>query len=312
MGGYLARRGRWPYGKKMLFPGFDLTELALPRGPIRLRQGGDGPALLLLHGTPQTHLMWHAIAPHLATTMRVICPDLRGHGGSFRPDPEAATATAEYTAAAMADDLAALMDALGHSDFAVAGQGRGAQVALRLALDHPHRVHRLAALEWVPSLPREETKDMAGALATYPGFWFFEPRTLAEQIATLAPRAWFNTHETDQTEAASFFHPEALADYLAAAESPGGRAAIRQSLRAAGGIDRLAERIARAEGWRMAADVLVLWAAQGSIGGWYDPCAPWRDYTTGAVSGAAINAGPYLAEEAPDQLAGRLQAFFAG
>lgn len=290
------------------FSGFELTSVALPQGRVRLRVGGAGPALLLLHGDPQTHAMWHAIAPRLARHFTIVCPDLRGHGGSFKPAPTADHAA--HGARAMADDMLALMDELGHARFAIAGHDRGAQVAHRMALDNPARVSRLAALDSVPYVGRPEADDMASALAVYPGIWIFEPRPLAEQVINLAPEVWFNGHAEGRPQAAPYFHPAALEDYMIAARDPGALLGIQESYRAAASIDRLEARISRAEGRMLACPVLALWGTEGQLGGWYDPRLAWGAATTGAVLGGPIRAGHYLAEEAPDTVGDQMEEFF--
>src|SRR6476646_8941953 len=133
----------------MLFDGFETSDVETPRGRIRVRVGGAGPPLLLLHGYPETHLMWHAVAPGLAERFTVVAADLPGYGGSFRPP-----VTADHSGhakRALAEDLVAAMAALGHDAFAVAGHDRGGRVAYRMALDHPDRVDRLAVLDIVPT-----------------------------------------------------------------------------------------------------------------------------------------------------------------
>jgi haloacetate dehalogenase len=285
----------------MFFAGFDLTQIAVPAGELRVRIGGSGPALLLLHGTPQTHAMWHALADRLAGRFTVICPDLRGHGGSFKPEPSADHAN--HAAAAMALDMVALMTRLGHPDFAIGGHGRGTDVARRIALQHPARVTHLLALDSVPPTPRADPDLMAGALARYPGLWFFEPLPLDEHVVSLAPDAWFNGHGDGRPRAPAYLHPQALDDYLAAAASPSAIAGMTQSFRAAAGIDRHQEAALLAGGHRIACPTTVLWSAHGHLGGWYDPRHLWQAICTHRVDGAAIEAGPHLAEEAPDQVA---------
>jgi haloacetate dehalogenase len=288
----------------MFFDGFDLTSIAVPGGWLRVRIGGTGPALLLVHGTPKTHAMWHAVADRLADRFTVICPDLRGHGGSFKPD--AGPDHAPHSARAMAADLIGLMDALGHPTFAIGGHGRGAQVAHRLALEHPERVTRLTVLDSVPERSRPADGDMASSLASYPGLWFFKPLPLDEHVLSLSPRAWFNAHDEGAPRAPDYLHPKALADYLDAARDPRAVVGMTESFRAAGGVDRLEERMLRARGLRIACPTDVLWSARGHLGGWYDPRTTWQDWCVQRVDGEALPCGPHLAEELPDQVAGWL------
>ena len=280
----------------MFFEGFELATVRLKQGRVRLRIGGSGPALLLLHGALQTHAMWNAVAPALATRHTVICPDLRGHGGSHRPAPTPGHAA--HGSRAMAEDLLALMDRLGHARFAVAGHDRGALVGYRLALEAPGRVASLTVLDAVPDLPRPEG-DMAAELGRMPGLWFFEPRPLAEQVVSLAPEAWFNDHQGDRPQIPAWMHPEAAADYLAAAHDEAALASMKESFRAAATIDRMEAAIARGAGRRITCRTTVLWATRGQLGGWYDPAEAWQPLCAAPVDGLAVAAGHYLAEEDP-------------
>jgi haloacetate dehalogenase len=246
--------------------------------------------------------MWHALAPLLADRFTLICPDLRGHGGSFKPP--ASPDHANHGARAMAEDGAALMTALGHRDFAIGGHGRGTEVAHRLALAHPTRVTHVLVLDSVPAAPRASGPDMAGALASYPGLWFFEPLPLDEHVVSLAPEAWFNGHADGRPRAPAFLHPDALADYLAAARDADAVRGMTESYRAAAGIDRLEAAMLHAQGRKIECPTTILWSARGHLGGWYDPRQSWQTYCAQPVAGAAIEAGPHLAEEAPDAVAG--------
>jgi haloacetate dehalogenase len=164
----------------MLFPKFQLEYVDVGEGSLRVRRGGSGPPLLLLHGNPQTHAMWHAVAPELASRFTVICPDLRGYGGSLKP--EATADHALYAKRAMADDMVRLMQRLGHARFALAGHDRGARVAHRLALDHSEHVLKLAVLDIIPTIEHFERADMAFGLSYYHWFWFAQPHPFPEVI----------------------------------------------------------------------------------------------------------------------------------
>src|SRR5947209_3942157 len=261
----------------MFFPDFTLEHVAVAGGSIRLRRGGSGPPLLLLHGNPQTHAMWHAVAPALAARFTVICPDLRGYGGSFKPE---ATAThAPYAKTEMARDMAQVMEHFGHRRFLVGSHDRGARVAHRLALDFPDRVEKLAVLDIVPTVEHFERADMAFALAYYHWFWFAQPHPFPEVLINAAPEAWFAAHTSREPKRSTFFHPEALADYY----------------RAAATIDLVHDRASRVAGTKVPCPLLVLWGAKGKIGQWYDAPAIWRQYCAGPVTGAAVDSGHYLA-----------------
>ena len=288
------------------FDGFALTTRRVADGALRLRVGGGGPPLLLLHGNPQSHAMWHAVAPALARRFTVVCPDLRGYGGSFKPG--ATSDHAPYAKAAMARDMAELMTSLGHEQFQVAAHDRGARVAHRLALDHPDRVERLAVMDIVPTIEHFERTDMSFALGYYHWFWFAQPHPFPEALINAAPETWFRAH-TGRGGTPGFFHPEALADYLAAARDPAAITGMCEDYRAAATVDLAADRASREAGQRVQCPLLALWGSRGRIGEWYDSLALWRQYCDGEVSGRPVNAGHYLAEEAPDEVLAVLGAF---
>ena len=187
----------------MFFPGFTLEHIQIKDGSIRLRRGGSGPPLLLLHGNPQTHAMWHAVAPELAKRFTVICPDLRGYGGSLKPP--ATPDHAPYAKKVMARDLVQVMEHFGHKRFLVGSHDRGARVAHRLALDFPERVEKLAVLDIVPTVEHFERADMSFALGYYHWFWFAQPHPFPEVMINAAPEAWFTAHTSREPKPPGFF-----------------------------------------------------------------------------------------------------------
>jgi haloacetate dehalogenase len=291
-----------------LFPSFDLREIAVPDGALRARVGGSGPPLLLLHGNPQTHMMWNAVAPALTARFTVVCPDLPGYGGSFKPG--ASVDHAPYAKRAMAADMVAAMTALGFTRFRLAGHDRGGRVAHRLALDHPQAVERLAVLDIVPTLVHFERADMAFALGYYHWFWFAQPHPFPEALINAAPEVWFHAHTNRSPRPSDLFHPEALADYLAAARQPATITGMCEDYRAAATIDLAHDRESRSAGRQIACPLLALWGAHGRIGDWYDPLATWRAYSSAAVTGGAVAAGHYVAEEAPGDVLDWFARFF--
>ena len=291
------------------FDGFELTTRAVADGDLRLRIGGSGPPMLLLHGNPQTHAMWHRVAPALARTHTVICPDLSGYGGSFKP--AASDTHLPYSKQSMARDMAELMTGLGHERFAVLSHDRGARVAHRLAIDNPARVERLAILDIVPTIEHFERTDMSFALGYYHWFWFAQPHPFPEELINAAPTTWFNAHTSREPKPPAFFDEHALADYMAAAHDPAMITGMCEDYRAAATIDLEHDRISRAQGQRIQCPLLVLWGAAGRIGGWYDPLTLWRGYSTGTVAGGPVPSGHYLAEEAPDEVLAMVETFFA-
>ena len=292
----------------MLFPGFTLTEVAVPGGTMRLRHGGSGPPLLLLHGNPQTHVMWHLVAPDLARRFTVICPDLRGYGFSFKPP---ATADhAPYAKKEMAKDMIAVMDHFGHHRFRLAGHDRGARLAHRVAIDHPDRVEKLAVLDIIPTLEHFERADMAFGLGYYHWFWLAQPHPFPEWLINKAPEEWWCHQTSHDPSKPGLFHPDAAADYLAAARQPDMIRGMCEDYRAAASIDLEHDRASRAAGEKIRCPLLVLWGTKGRIEKWYDPMAIWRQYCAGAVTGAGIESGHYIAEEAPAALLASFRDFF--
>lgn len=292
----------------MFFDGFELRQVAVPDGTLRLRIGGSGPPLLLLHGNPQTHAMWHRVAPELARRFTVICPDLRGYGFSFKPP--AREDHAAHAKRAMAADMAALMTALGFDRFMVGSHDRGARVAHRLALDHANRVTRLAVLDIVPTIEHLERTDLAFALGYWHWFFLAQPAPMPETLIGADPEEWFHLHTSREPKGRDFFAPEALADYLAALREPGTITGICEDYRAAVTIDLAHDRDSRARGQRIGCPVLALWGAKGRVGQWYEPLALWRQYADGAVTGGPVASGHYLAEEAPGEVLAAFRDFF--
>jgi haloacetate dehalogenase len=264
--------------------------------------------LLLLHGNPQTHAMWHAVAPQLAERFTVVCPDLRGYGASLKPP--ATPDHAPYAKTAMARDMVEVMEHLGHTRFLIGSHDRGARVAHRLALDYPDRVEKLAILDIVPTIEHFERTDMGFALGYYHWFWFAQPHPFPEVLINAAPETWFHAHTKRGPKSTDLFHPEALADYLAAARNPKMIRGMCEDYRAAATIDLEHDRASRTAGVKIQCPLLLLWGAKGKIGRWYDALAIWRQYSAAEVTGGPVDSGHYLAEEAPGDVIQHLRAFF--
>jgi haloacetate dehalogenase len=274
---------------------------------LRLRRGGDGPPLLLLHGNPQTHAMWHKVAPVLARRFTVICPDLRGYG--FSSKPPVSDDHMAYSKRAMAADMLALMRGLGFQRFQLVSHDRGARVAHRLVLDAPEAVTRLCVMDIVPTLHHFETTDMAFALGYYHWFFLAQPHPTPERMIRRDVEDWFDLHTSREPKDKGFFHPEARADYVAALREAGAVEAICEDYRAATTIDLEHDRASRAAGERVSCPLLALWGAKGKVGVWYRPLEVWRSYASGTVSGGPVNSGHYLAEEAPEEVLAALDGF---
>ncbi len=293
----------------MFFEGFTLEHVAVRDGNLRLRRGGSGPPILLLHGNPQTHAMWHAVAPELARTYSVVCPDLRGYGGSMKP--EASADHAAYAKINMARDMAELMSKLGHERFIVVSHDRGSRVAHRLALDYPDKVLKLTVMDIVPTLEHFERADMQFGLGYYHWFWFAQPHPFPESLISAAPEIWFKAHTTREPKDDGFFHPDALADYLQHVRMPQMIRGMCEDYRAAATIDLVHDRESRAAGQKIQCPMRVLWGRKGKIQQWYDAVGIWRDYCAAEVTGGPVNSGHYLAEEAPGEVLAHLKAFLA-
>jgi haloacetate dehalogenase len=294
----------------MFFRDFALEHIPVSAGTLRLRRGGSGPPLLLLHGNPQTHAMWHKVAPALAQRYSVICPDLRGYGGSFKPPVSADHAA--YAKREMARDMAELMRHFGHREFLVAAHDRGARVAHRLALDHPQRVQKLCVMDIIPTLEHFERTDMAMALGYYHWFWFAQPHPFPENVISAAPDAWWRAHTSREPKPPDFFGKEALADYMSAIHDPEMIRGMCEDYRAAATIDLEHDRASRAAGEKIRCPLLVLWGKKAKIAAWYDALAIWRGYCAAQVSGGPVDSGHYLAEEAPAEVLAQLREFFSG
>jgi haloacetate dehalogenase len=289
-----------------MFEGFDRRRIGLDAGEFVARVGGAGPPVLLLHGHPQTHAMWHRIAPLLAAKFTVVCTDLRGYGDAPRPPTDATHAP--YSKRAMAADQAQIMAALGFERFALVGHDRGGRVAHRLCLDHAPRVTRVAVLDIAPTLTMYESTDRDFAHAYWHWFFLVLPE-LPEGLIGKDPEFYMRWMLGRSPGGLATFAPEALAEYLRCAALPGAVHAMCEDYRAAATIDLEHDR--GDLGRRIESPMLALWGARNRVWKKLDVLASWRERARD-VSGEALPTGHYLAEEAPEATAARLLAFLAG
>lgn len=284
-----------------MFEGFTLARVNTGEAGLRVRIGGAGPPLLLLHGHPQTHVMWHRIAPRLAQDFTVVAPDLRGYGESSKPKT---TGDHEpYSKRAMARDMVSLMEHLGFDEFAVAGHDRGGRCAYRLALDHPERVTKLAVLDIIPTGEAWRRADREFGMVNWHWYFMAQPYDMPERMLGSDPDRNYLPHR-------DIFDPEALADYLRCIKLPGTIHAMCEDYRAGATCDRDLEDTDRGR-IKITCPLLVLWARQEELERFYDPIAIWKDWADD-VQGTSLDCGHYLAEEAPDDTCAHLHAFFTG
>ena len=292
-----------------IFDGFREVELRVGDADVRIhaRVGGSGPPVLLLHGFPQTHAMWHPIAEHLAGHHTVVAPDLRGYGDSERPPSE--ESHAPYSFRAMAADQVALMSELGHERFAVVGHDRGARVGHRMGLDHPDAVTRLAMLDIVPTRHVYAHVGREVAEGYYHWFLFIQPFDLPERLVAGDPMHYLHQLLGGWGSGLEAFTPEALAEYERCFDDPEARHAMFEDYRAAASIDLVHDDADAAAGRLLGMPVLVLWGARGVVvRSVQDPLEVWREYARD-VRGSALDGGHFLVEELPRETFVELERF---
>jgi haloacetate dehalogenase len=292
-----------------VFDGFATHELETDRGTIHARVAGDGPPLLLLHGYPETHLMWHAAAPLLAEHFTVVATDLSGYGASLRPAP--AGDHAPHSKRALALDQLQAMASLGHERFAVAGHDRGARVAYRMALDHPRAVRALAVLDIVPTAEVWALADDRLAIAYWHWGFLAQPAPLPERLIAGDPDAYFEHHlRTIGLGRAPGRYPRSVLEtYRAQLRDPGAVQAICEDYRAGATVDRVLDEQDR--GRLIDCPVLALWGAHGALEPLYgDVLAVWRAWASD-VRGGSVDATHFLVEDRPEEVARELTAFLA-
>jgi haloacetate dehalogenase len=291
-----------------ILAGFEYQRIKTSGATINLATCGKGAPLLLLHGYPETHLMWHKVAPALADDFSVVCADLRGYGDSSKP--EGLPDHSNYSKRAMANDMVEVMAALGHREFLLAGHDRGARVAYRLALDHPAAVKRLALLDIVSTKAVYEQGGMAIASAYFHWYFLIQQRPLPERLIGCDPAFWLNASVFQHYSATpNTFSAAILAEYLRLFGTPEGIHAACEDYRAGATVDLANDRADVIGNRKIACPTLILWGSRGVIGKIFKPLETWLDFVTSPM-GEAIDCGHFIPEEKPQETLRALRSFF--
>jgi haloacetate dehalogenase len=286
------------------FDGYAQERVDVGEVTLRVRHGGSGSPLLLLHGYPETHLMWGGIAGDLARDHTVVAPDLRGYGESTQPQTVADHSS--YGKRAMAEDGVRLMQQLGFDRFDVVGHDRGARVGYRMALDHPEAVRRLTVMDVVPTAEVWARADARLALGYWHWGFLAQPEPVPETL--IAPDPEFFFFDAEFGGAIRGFAPEAVADYTRCVRDPAVVHAMCEDYRAGAGHDRRLDEDDRAAGRRIGCPVQVLWGGKGALAAWYDTLAVWRGWADD-VTGEALDCGHFIVEERPAEALAAIRRF---
>jgi len=291
-----------------MFEGFRQRRISAGGVEINLVEGGEGPPLLLLHGHPQTHVIWHKVAGTLAGHFTVVATDLRGYGDSAKPPglPD----HSNYSKRAMAQDQVEVMAALGHPRFRILAHDRGARVAHRLAVDHPDRVVKLATLDIAPTLAMYEHTNLAFAKSYFHWFFLIQPHPFPETLIGADPELYLRRVMGGRSAGLAPFTDEAFAEYLRCIRDPGTVHGLCEDYRASAGIDLDHDREDLAQGRKVACPLLALWGARGIVGRVVDPLEEWRRVALD-VRGKALDCGHYLPEEAPGEVLAEVLPFLS-
>jgi len=276
---------------------------------IKAIQGGNGPALLLLHGHPQTHAIWHKVVPELTKHFTIVAADLRGYGDSGKP--EGFPDHSNYSKRRMAQDQVDLMRSLGYESFAVLAHDRGGRVAARMALDHPAVVRKLITLDVAPTLAMYEQTSFEFARAYWHWFFLVRPAPFPETLIRADADLYLKQTIGARSAGLKPFTPEAYAEYLRCLQQPDTAHGICEDYRASVTIDLEHDRESLAKGQKITCDFLALWGAEGVIEKCFDPVAEWK-HLSDNVSGHSLPCGHYIPEEAPELLLERVLPFLRG
>ena len=292
------------------FPGFEekLFTVTSDDGPIDIacQVGGSGPALLLLHGFPQTKAIWHQVAPALVKHYTVVAADLRGYGASSKPHGKSDHST--YSKHSMAADQVALMRALGHEQFFLLGHDRGGRVSHRMAMDYPVSIKKLMVLDISPTLCMYENTTMEFAKGYWHWFFLIQPEPVPETMIGANPEYWLRNH-MGRHAGTGIFSPDRWAEYLAGASHSEGIHAMCEDYRAAATIDLVHDRADRDLGKKLQMPLRVLWGEHGLVNKCFKPIEDWKRVAN-EVSGMAVPCGHYIPEELPDIVIEEAKAFF--
>jgi haloacetate dehalogenase len=293
------------------FQGFESHSFKVNGVEIFARYGGNRtkPALLLLHGFPQSHVMWQRVAQQLVQDFFIVMPDLRGYGDSSKPlgMPDHSNSSKR----AMALDMVAVMDALGVQQFYLCGHDRGGRVAHRLALDHAQRVQKLCVIDIAPTLDMYNATDMAFARAYYHWFHLIQPSPLPENMINGSWQSYLHAKLGGWGSAGlTYIEPQALAEYERHFAQPATIHAMCEDYRASASIDLEHDKASRKGGHKITCDTLVLWGERGVVHRMFKPLALWQAQCNAQVSGQSLAAGHFIPEELPELTTQALQQFF--
>ncbi len=292
------------------FPGFTQKRITVDSedGPIEIacQIGGNGPALLLLHGFPQTKAIWYRVAIELANHFTVVASDLRGYGQSSKPHGKQDHST--YSKKSMAADQHALMKALGYEQFYLLGHDRGGRVSHRLAMDFPQSVLRLMVLDISPTLSMYENTTMAFAKGYWHWFFLIQPEPVPETMIAADPQFWLKNH-MGRHAGTGIFSPDRWAEYLAGAQNAQSMHAMCEDYRASASIDLIHDRADRASEKKLTMPLSVIWGEHGLVNQCFKPLEDWQKVAV-EVSGKTLPCGHYIPEELPEELIKEAKTFF--